>query len=367
VLVFEIGKITIQFCLELSKFSLLPFFSSIFPALESAQRSRKESSTHQTTDIIITMVMIRHSKAVYALTSCLLSPLHVPTSCEALRTIGTTAAFTGSTTTRRRIKFYSTTTRRNMSSGETPTAAEIEANLADVKSCISQTIQECNLKEDSVRLIAVSKTKPMELLMNVYDAGQRYFGENYAQELIEKAEQMPSDIKWHFIGPLQSNKAAPLVKKVGLKKLACIETVSTMKLANKLNNAVTSLKEEGGDGANEDDKLGIYIQANTSGEESKSGLNSAKECAELASEISSSCPHIKILGLMTIGAPGDYSCFDALVECRKEVADALSVDVETLELSMGMSGDYQEAIKRGATSVRVGSTIFGARDYSKKK
>ncbi len=182
-----------------------------------------------------------------------------------------------------------------------------------------------------------------------------------------KAAEMPSDIKWHFIGPLQSNKAAPLVKSLGLKKLACIETVSTMKLANKLNNAVTALKEQGGDGAGEDDLLGIYIQANTSGEDSKSGVSTGKECADLASEISASCPNLQILGLMTIGAPGDYSCFDTLVEFRKEVADALSVDAETLELSMGMSGDYPEAIKRGATSVRVGSTIFGARDYSNKK
>ncbi len=307
------------------------------------------------------MVMIRHSKAFYALTSCLVTPLNVSTS----RTTGTAAAFTVSTTNN--LKYHLASSKRNMSSGETPSAAEIEANLADVKTCISQTIQECNLKEDSVRLIAVSKTKPNELLMHAYDAGQRYFGENYAQELIGKAEELPSDIKWHFIGPLQSNKAAPLVKKVGLKKLACIETVSSMKLANKLNNAVTAIKEEGGDGVDENDNLGIYIQANTSGEDSKSGLNNPKECAELATEIKSSCPNLDILGLMTIGAPGDYSCFDALAECRKVVAEALSVDVDSLQLSMGMSGDYQEAIKRGATSVRVGSTIFGKRDYSNKK
>jgi len=206
--------------------------------------------------------------------------------------------------------------------------------------------------------------------MNAYDAGQRYFGENYAQELMGKAEEMPDDIKWHFIGPLQSNKAAPLVKSLGLKKLSCVETVGTMKLANKLNNAVDSWKGEQkgeSEGEGEGDKLGIYIQVNTSGEESKSGVMGGKECTELVRNIMDSCPHLRIDGLMTIGAPGDYSCFDALAELRKDVAEVLAVDVDSLQLSMGMSGDYPEAIKRGATSIRVGSTIFGARDYSNKK
>lgn len=207
--------------------------------------------------------------------------------------------------------------------------------------------------------------------MNAYDAGQRYFGENYAQELMGKAEEMPDDIKWHFIGPLQSNKAAPLVKSLGLKKLSCVETVDTIKLAKKLNNAAESWKgeqeEQEGEGEGEHDKLGIYIQVNTSGEDSKSGVTDGKQCAELVKEITDSCPHLRVDGLMTIGAPGDYSCFDALAECRKDVAEVLGVDVDSLALSMGMSGDYTEAIKRGATSIRVGSTIFGARDYSNKK
>jgi len=223
-----------------------------------------------------------------------------------------------------------------------------------------------------VRLVAVSKTKPVELLMEVYEAGQRHFGENYAQELMTKAETMPSDIQWRFIGPLQSNKAAPLVKSLGLQKLACIESVSTLKLANKLHNAVTSLLASQSDDENDTAEerrttLGIYIQVNTSGEESKSGINGADQAAALAAEIRTSCPNLTIQGLMTIGAPGDYSCFDALVECRSKVAEVLGVDAEKdLELSMGMSGDFEEAIARGATSVRVGSTIFGARDYTKK-
>merc|ERR1719491_1426478 len=247
----------------------------------------------------------------------------------------------------------------------------IGSNLGVVKHRITECVEKCNREEGSVRLVAVSKTKPVELLIEVYEAGQRHFGENYAQELMTKAETMPSDIQWHFIGPLQSNKAAPLVKSLGLQKLACIESVSTLKLANKLNNAVTSLlaSQSDDDDTSEEMRktLGIYIQVNTSGEESKSGINGADQAAALAAEIRTSCPNLTIQGLMTIGAPGDYSCFDALVECRSKVAEVLGVDAEKdLELSMGMSGDFEEAIERGATSVRVGSTIFGARDYTKK-
>lgn len=212
----------------------------------------------------------------------------------------------------------------------------------------------------SVRLVAVSKTKPLELLQAAYESGQRHFGENYAQELMAKSKEMPDDVSWHFIGPLQSNKAAPLVKTVGLDKLACVETVSTLKLATKLNRAAESLN----DGADEKKKLGVYIQVNTSGEESKSGVSPGAEAADLAERISEECPWISIDGLMTIGAPGDHSCFDALARCREEVAEALGRESNEMELSMGMSGDFEVAISKGATSVRVGSTIFGERDYS---
>ena len=149
-----------------------------------------------------------------------------------------------------------------------------------------------------------------------------------------KSKEMPDDISWHFIGPLQSNKAASLVKTVGLDKLACIETISTLKLASKLNRAVETLNE----GTDEKKKLGIYIQVNTSGEESKSGVSPGSEVSDLVKQISEKCPFLSIDGLMTIGAPGDYSCFDTLNLCRNEVATILDIDAGDLELSMGMSG-----------------------------
>eukprot|EP00561_Arcocellulus_cornucervis_P007170 CAMPEP_0185819016 /NCGR_PEP_ID=MMETSP1322-20130828/21525_1 /TAXON_ID=265543 /ORGANISM="Minutocellus polymorphus, Strain RCC2270" /LENGTH=333 /DNA_ID=CAMNT_0028516183 /DNA_START=1 /DNA_END=1002 /DNA_ORIENTATION=+ len=266
------------------------------------------------------------------------------------------------------IRSISSSGRRMGADGDGEAAeptVNVAANLAEVRSRIDAKVEECHRAKGSVRLVAVSKTKPTELLREAYDAGQRAFGENYAQELMTKASEMPEDVSWHFIGPLQSNKAAPLVKKVGLPQLACVETVASMKLANKLNNAVDSLVKDRGEG--EDSKantLGIYLQVNTSGEESKSGLSPGAELIDLARDVAATCPRLSIDGLMTIGAPGDFSCFDALVRCREEVADALGVEVDSLDLSMGMSGDYEHAIERGATSVRVGSTIFGARDYS---
>eukprot|EP00594_Rhizosolenia_setigera_P009174 CAMPEP_0178960460 /NCGR_PEP_ID=MMETSP0789-20121207/12979_1 /TAXON_ID=3005 /ORGANISM="Rhizosolenia setigera, Strain CCMP 1694" /LENGTH=244 /DNA_ID=CAMNT_0020643817 /DNA_START=202 /DNA_END=932 /DNA_ORIENTATION=+ len=233
----------------------------------------------------------------------------------------------------------------------------VAENLASVLDKIKSTSSPSN---EPVRLIAVSKTKPNELLQKAYDAGQRYFGENYVQELCSKASpdsNLPNDIQWHFIGPLQSNKANMLVKTVG-ENLACVETVATLKLAKKLNNAVENFYETSDNEGKK--KLNIYLQVNTSGEESKSGITPA-DLPSLFDDVKKECPNLLVKGLMTIGAPGDYSCFDTLVKCR----DGLDVEEgEKLELSMGMSGDYEEAIKRGATNVRVGSTIFGARDYS---
>jgi PLP dependent protein len=206
----------------------------------------------------------------------------------------------------------------------------------------------------SIKLVAVSKTKPPADILALYQSGHRDFGENYFQELLEKAEQLPGDIRWHFIGHLQSAKAPKLVKSVA--NLAVVETVDSLKLAKKLDNACEAAERS---------ELDIYVQVDTSGEDAKSGVPPS-EAPGLAQSIQNECKRLRIKGLMTIGAPGDLSCFDRLVETRAEVAAALGLaDPNALGLSMGMSGDFEDAIARGATSVRVGSTIFGARDYSK--
>jgi len=252
--------------------------------------------------------------------------------------------------------------------------ADVSSNLEMVRQRISSCLESCNRPVDSVRLVAVSKTKPEELLMKAYESGQRHFGENYVQELVRKASTMPSDISWHFIGPLQSNKAGLLVKSVGLESLT-VESVSTLKLAKKLNNAAETWLKENASGEEEntsDDskakKLAIYLQVNTSNEASKSGAKNDGEILTLAKEVVANCPNLRVDGIMTIGAPGDYSCFDTLASYQGELLKILPhiEREEMLGLSMGMSGDFEEAIKRGSTSIRVGSTIFGARDYSNK-
>lgn len=232
----------------------------------------------------------------------------------------------------------------------------VAANLEEVRQKIADCCASSGRDVSEVTLVAVSKTKPLELVQQAYVCGQRIFGENYAQELVEKAGTIGEpDVQWHFIGNLQSNKANMLVKGVVPHGKLVVETLSSLKTANKLNNAMSDYEGT----------LDVFVQVNTSGEESKSGVTT-EEAVELCKEIKASCDRINLRGVMTIGAPGDTDCLDALAKCRDEVASALGVDSAELELSMGMSGDYDVAIAKGSTNVRVGSTIFGARDYSNK-
>ena len=178
------------------------------------------------------------------------------------------------------------------------------------------------------------------------------------QELISKAPEMPDDVAWRFIGKLQSNKAKPLVE--GVRSLAVVETVDTAKLATRLQNAVAGLSPP------RTTPLGVMVQVNTSPWEGSKGGVLAEEAPALCKHIVDACPELALVGLMTIGAPGESSCFDALCECREAVARSLGVEPRSLELSMGMSGDFEAAIAKGSDSVRVGSSIFGARDYPAK-
>lgn len=246
-----------------------------------------------------------------------------------------------------------------MMSSDTATI-DVAANLKYVHDKIAAQCETSNRSVDEVRLVAVSKTKPLELLKEAYEANNRIFGENYIQELVEKAAEMPNDVEWHFIGALQSNKANLLVKSVvPVSAKLTVETVSSMKVANKLNNAMNSLEDD----VPQEKKLHVFIQVNTSGEDSKSGIEPS-EVVALCKDITEQCGRLELQGLMTIGAPGDLGCFDTLSACRDQVTSELGL--EQLELSMGMSGDFEAAIERGATNVRVGSTVFGARDYSNK-
>jgi PLP dependent protein len=195
--------------------------------------------------------------------------------------------------------------------------------------------------------------------------------------LVEKAADMSTlhnhkDIIWHFIGALQSNKVNMLVKGVLPYGTLVVETVASIKVANKLDTAMANFWQEQQQEYPNDDQqqqhhhhqasrlLSVFVQVNTSGEDTKSGVT-PQQSIDLCQHIVQECPHLSLMGLMTIGARGDVSDFEALVQCRESVAQALLIDPSTIELSMGMSGDFQEAIRYGATSIRVGSTIFGTR------
>jgi len=215
-------------------------------------------------------------------------------------------------------------------------------------------------KNRHVRLVAVSKLKPASDILALHQApmSQVHFGENYAQELTEKAQMLPKTIKWHFIGGLQSNKCKPLASEI--PNLWCVSSVDSIKKADQLEKGRASLESD-------NEPLRIHIQVNTSGEESKSGAAPGPATLELCKHIKYSCPHLQLLGLMTIGAIARSKATTAetvnedFVTLREE-RDRISKDIGMdLEASMGMSDDFEGAIEQGSQEVRVGSTIFGQR------
>ncbi|XP_042461407.1 pyridoxal phosphate homeostasis protein-like [Zingiber officinale] len=229
--------------------------------------------------------------------------------------------------------------------------------LRSVLSRVQRAAERSGRSPDQVRVVAVSKTKPVSLIRQVYDAGHRCFGENYVQEIVEKAPQLPSDIEWHFIGNLQSNKVKTLL--AGVPNLDMFESVDDEKIANHLDRMVANLGRK---------PLKVLVQVNTSGEESKYGVNPSG-CLQLVKHVKFGCPNLIFSGLMTIGML-DYTStpenFRTLSDCRSEVCRELGIPEDQCELSMGMSADFEQAVEMGSTNIRVGSTIFGAREYPKK-
>ena len=175
-------------------------------------------------------------------------------------------------------------------------------------------------------------------------------------ELVDKAPNCPADIKWHFIGHLQSNKCLKIAK---IPNLYMVECIDSAKLASKLDKACEQ--------AGRTEPLRVLIQVNTSGEESKSGCEPT-ECVDLVGHVVSSCPNLRVAGLMTIGAyevDPTPTFFQRLQECKQAVCARYPQLCDDFEMSMGMSHDYDLAIENGSTEVRVGTAIFGARTYIK--
>ena len=225
----------------------------------------------------------------------------------------------------------------------------IAENLKNIKEIVSETAIKCGRDPHEITLMAVSKTKPMEMLIEAYNAGMRLFGENRVLEAVEKRKELPLDAEIQLIGHLQSNKT-----KASVGNFSCIQSVDSLKIARKIN------KEAEDQGIVQK----ILIELKTSEEESKSGFSSEDEYYESLEEIMS-MNHIEVRGLMTIApfVDDDEIVRSSFKKCRLvfEKTKKMYPHKKLTVLSMGMSGDFPLAIEEGATLIRVGSSIFGTR------
>lgn len=229
----------------------------------------------------------------------------------------------------------------------------LEANLKNVEAEIEKACQTAGRERSSVTLIAVSKTKPVEMVKEVYDCGIRDFGENKVQELVNKYDLLPKDIRWHLIGHLQTNKVKYIIDKAYI-----IHSVDSLKLAKEISKEAVKHQVN----------ANILIEVNVAQEESKFGV-SCGEVVELLEKIST-LPNIFVKGLMTVAPYVENAEENRMVFSKLK---QLSVDITTKNidnvsmdcLSMGMSGDFSVAIEEGAAFIRVGTSIFGERNYNK--
>ena len=230
---------------------------------------------------------------------------------------------------------------------------QLAENYRRVKENIRKACETAGRNEQEVTLLAVSKTKPVDMLKDVYQAGARDFGENKVQELVDKIPQLPSDIRWHMIGHLQRNKVKYIVDKVYL-----IHSVDSLRLAEEISREAVKKQTE----------VNILIEVNVAQEESKFGTT-VEETMELVRSIAV-LPAIHIKGLMTIApfvenAEENRTYFQKLRQLAVDIGNKNIDNVSMSILSMGMTGDYMVATEEGSTIVRVGTGIFGERDYSK--
>lgn len=228
----------------------------------------------------------------------------------------------------------------------------LSENLNQVEQKIAESCKNSNRNREEVTLIAVSKTKPVEMLQEAYDLGVRVFGENKVQELSDKYEALPKDIHWHMIGHLQRNKVKYIIDKVDL-----IHSVDSVRLAETIEK----------EAAKKDIIVNILIEVNVAKEESKFGLM-PEELDEFIDRIAD-FPHIRVKGLMTIApfvenSESNRAVFRSLRKLSVDISNKNIDNVNVSVLSMGMTNDYQVAIEEGATMVRVGTGIFGERNYT---
>lgn len=223
----------------------------------------------------------------------------------------------------------------------------IAERLKSALESLNQTATESHRAPNSVQLLAVSKTKPVSEIVLAYEAGQRQFGENYVQEGVEKIEELQelSDIEWHFIGPLQSNKTRPVAE-----HFDWVQSIDRLKIAQRLNDQRTPHKT-----------LNVCIQVNINNEDNKSGV-SAEELEPLAEAING-MKNLTLRGLMAIPAASQTEQQQQQTFTRMQsLFTQMRSKYSTMDtLSMGMTADMKSAIKCGSTMVRLGTAIFGPR------
>lgn len=227
----------------------------------------------------------------------------------------------------------------------------ISENIKKVQNNIIDAAQEAGRDPKEVTLIAVSKTKPVEALQEAYDAGMRDFGENKVQEIIEKYDKLPQDIRWHLIGHLQTNKVKYIIDKVYM-----IHSVDSYKLACEISKHAQKHNVV----------MPILVEVNVANEETKFGVK--PENTEELIKMISQLPAISVKGLMTVAPftenPEENSTYFSTLKQLLVDINAKNIDNVNMDcLSMGMSGDYMVAINEGSTYIRVGTSIFGQRQY----
>ena len=233
----------------------------------------------------------------------------------------------------------------------------VAENIARIRERVVRAAGRAGVSADSVTLMAVSKTVEPERIRQAYEAGLRAFGENRVQEFAEKAPALAglADTRWHLIGHLQSNKA-----KKAVELFQAVDSVDTLRLAERLNQSAGQMNRT----------LPILIEIKVGNEESKSGIPADSPDLEDLLKGAAALEHLQVSGLMTVppfteDPEGARPWFRRLRELRDAIAARGLPRIEMETLSMGMSHDFEVAIEEGSTCVRVGSAIFGARDYVK--
>ncbi len=239
----------------------------------------------------------------------------------------------------------------SMVEGQSGPKSCIQENLRMVEREIQEACRRAGRRRSEVTLIAVSKTKPISMIQEAYDAGIRDFGENKVQELLDKIPALPSDIRWHMIGHLQRNKVKYIVGKA-----AMIHSVDSMALAEEISREAVKKGVE----------ADILVEVNVSGEASKFGMT-LEEAPVLVEKIAG-LPAIHLKGLMTVAPFTEHpeenrSCFRKLAQIAVDISRKNIDNNGMCLLSMGMTGDYSVAIEEGADYVRIGTGIFGERNY----